>query len=727
MADPAVSEGGDDIVEGEDEVQKIRNDYDNLQAAHAALLERIHQDGDRQTEDEVVQNEFRTLRARIKELEQSLSQVTTERDELSSTVRDLRVRVEESRRAIMRLQGQGGVVSGSSGAETMGVSASTSANQKQDNRRSVGPAVLASWNPREMGTGLGVTTTAPSPQLEGGNQTQTAEELAEQKKSKRASLAFGPYAQGSMARRMHGHRRIASGSRIGAEDGDAQAMPPPSAGGLRELHLGGATVGPSAGSSSKRTSVIGGSAFRSPASETIDLPPEDSPEKQQGGLAATVGSLLMPSRAVRRTSNSSSVSGGQPNRDESESSLAPPRSMSRMSQSPSQVSIASPILEDTDGDHEEEPLTARAGGSLFGMQQGSMPPHQMQRSLVESKGKLRDRDDQIIQLKREMSMLRMQLDEAKDARAASEACLTALREFVKMEGQGAELDGTGIDALKGVKLPPLPTDKDAEDLEGSKDAPLHRASISNAPSAWRSIGSTLSGLSRKPLEASENTPGSAKALPPMPEQQQTTVAPQSPASQVTSSFGNLWSRATAGTRESVSASSASPSEGTSAAAEVVPDSRHSSFVSQPEQAGMANTAANSSPTAGFKGFGWFGKRTVSTASDAASSNSAGGTGAGSEPPTPSGLRVSSPPFANLDNHVLTLDQLTSPPAGRTASYASLTGVPGPRKTSLTGSTGGSVSAVNGTGGEIEPNGRVKKAMEMSGTVDEDSGFVPPSF
>jgi cell division protein FtsB len=678
------------------EEQEVRNNLESLQAAHNALLERIRKDGEH---GEGGAEELNRLRERIKELESELESVKGERDELNANVRDLRVRVEESRRAIMRLQGREPAVAAANVHQADTVPAT---HNKQDARRSM----LASWNPREVQAGVGVITTtpaSPSSATDVNPATQDPEELAELKKSKRASLAFGPHAQSTIARRLHGHRRIASGSKIGAEEGtagDSGLMPPPiSAGGLRELHLGAATVGPSNSAANKRASILGGSSiFRAPTPDTM----ADGGEERSSNL-------LMPStRASRRASNSSSVSGPSGDGD---NVLAPPmRLHSRISPSPSHSSIASPIRERDDFVEEDEPVTATALTSgVFGQQQQAATAqanYQMQRSIMEGKARLRDRDDQINHLKKEMAALRMQLDEANDARAASDACLSALRDFVKNEGNG----GSAETALKGVMLPPLPTDKDAED----EPQDTFSAAQSNAASAWRSIGSTIAGLSRKPADEKE--------LPSMPSDSSST-APMSPSTQIASSFGNLWSRVPQ-LRESVSASSVTPSEGASAPSEPLIDSRHASIVSSPGN-DTAVQNANSSPTAAFRGFNWFSKRGAATpaANDLSSDTLTS---------SPSAMRVSSPPFANLDNHVINLDQVTTPTSAsaRTASYTSANGSQtGSRKASVT-STAGTAPSVNGGAmyeSGREPSGRTKRTMEKSEAVDEDNGFVPPSF
>ncbi|GHJ88248.1 hypothetical protein NliqN6_4650 [Naganishia liquefaciens] len=67
----------------------------------------------------------------------------------------------------------------------------------------------------------------------------------------------------------------------------------------------------------------------------------------------------------------------------------------------------------------------------------------------------------------EIIQLRSQLVESQEARAASEECLKALREFIASGGPsraaGTDADDAQNGGIEGIKLPPLPTDRDPED------------------------------------------------------------------------------------------------------------------------------------------------------------------------------------------------------------------------------------------------------------------------
>jgi hypothetical protein len=78
-------------------------------------------------------------------------------------------------------------------------------------------------------------------------------------------------------------------------------------------------------------------------------------------------------------------------------------------------------------------------------------------------------NEETIRLRNEVSTLQIQLEQAEEAREASENCLKALREFIAASpgGGGADtsdgqLDLTSAD-LVGIRLPPLPTDKDPDE------------------------------------------------------------------------------------------------------------------------------------------------------------------------------------------------------------------------------------------------------------------------
>ncbi|UZJ54779.1 hypothetical protein CBS101457_004099 [Exobasidium rhododendri] len=742
--------------DGMGEIGQLLNDYTSLQAAHQSLLERCETQSTEANAE--AQEEINKLRKRVKTLLDDLAKVTEEKDELSATVRDLRVRVEESRRAIMRLQGGGATASTATSAQngTSGGNSTASGLANNPNRRSMGPSALSSWNPKEATASNGLTTLLePASSSDSTYSHHSPEEAAELKKSKRASLAFGPNALGAIGRRAHGHRRIASGSRIGLSDEEGQTVNAPSQG-LRELHLGGVT--PTAvANTSKRSSFFGGNAsLLSLSSNSAD------PSLEEG-----TSTLSIPSSANRRASNSSSLSGSA--REELESGLVVPGSVGRSTYSPSSsTSMTSPIEEADErsrrfgqsnrSDEYDEPWTARASssaaqsttsGTFSAMQhqQNTDYHSHLQRQLAEQKFRVQDRDVRLNDLQREMQALRMELDDAKEARSASEACLKALKDFVKDEGgRSTDTDG-GAQMLKGVKLPPLPTDKDTDDLSSdsvfvpttpgrfAKTTDVITPTQATTSSTWKAFGTTFANLSRTKSEdtATKVAPGASEAINFSSnnssnnnntndnnnndnnnnnnnnnnydidgESAATSTSgtlPLSPSVQIGNSIGTLWSRATKRDSVSVVSSESIDSSGT-------PELKHSS---------MARTARGDAPNptlgtssvapAVFKGFGWFNKRT--TGDDTVVEATSPGVS----------TRVSSPPFANLDNHVLTLDQVQE------GNLNGLGMANVPTSGSFTRDDVNSYSTVP----SFEPNHRVRKVREKSGAVDEDTGFVPPTF
>lgn len=724
----------------------LRANYISLQAAHQSLLTRIQAQEDDDRDLEVAK-----LRQRVTELQNELHKSRTEKEELSGTVRDLRTRVEEGRRAIMRLQGAGSSTAGGgsssaggsnalhvpSGSVAIGMGANNS--NSINNRRSMGPSAFSSWNPQEVFNG-GISA---SPDDELTSQTD------ESKKSKRASFAFGPNAGSRIM-----HRRTASGGR-GNGEGDGTGlglMSPPSSttpGGLRELRLSGpvassgGTVKASGGDSSKRSSFIAG--LFSPSSESSDLPPSEETTTTTTGI----GSLLSAgSRSVRRTSNSSSISAGAFSNDggtadAGSSSLGLPGAAKRNSASPAPSSVHSPILEDGEGEDVE--LRHRAGldaddaletakanpesvPGTFASMQLQQQAALAQRNLQEQTERLKDRDLQLAELRKDLGRLRLELDEAKEARAASENCLKALREFVRDEasnntsGASGEPNGEGLgdaNALRGVKLPPLPTDRDNEEEDGepgkqaldegsqtpqSKRNP-QASMMTPTASTWKNIGSTFSGFTTRKQSVTS---------PPLDRRESHGSGSEGGAGTPALSLGSLWSRTAV--PASGSTSEAAGTELTGGGADL-------------DKTTSASSSSASSSAGGAKGLsGWFGKAARS-GSVVIGPGGGGDGGARSPeehtlpmPPPPtatsgskdSSRRISSPPFANLDNNVISHDGPSAMPA---------------RTDSASNSPNGSKRStiLNPTISDMEPNGRVRKTMERARGVDEDEGFVPPSF
>ncbi|SNX82371.1 uncharacterized protein MEPE_01077 [Melanopsichium pennsylvanicum] len=408
-------------------IAALKQEMDEVKASHSVVLQRSAE----------WQDELESLRLRVPALQDELRNEKQAREAESDRVKDLRIRAEESRRAIMRLQGE---------------QSDARAKAKVDNRRSWVPAA-----------------TAPPP-------VRDEQEDAELKKSKRASLAFGPNALNlNLANRPgssqgFGHRRTPSGTRSisGASKGENEAeseepLSPTFANGLRGLRLSGTAGtngiagsgslltpnaaagfmdGDSSAPNSRRSSFRSEHASKSPRLGLNDLPLPDPSADVPFSLGAR---LSVP------------INGAQRN---------PLLSSPALSQgAASSAGIGSPIIED----NEEEEQQLKALPQL---------PSRESSMHYQSYDQLGAKEVEIERLCREMTDMRLALEEAVEARKASEACLKALREFIahhdtEADGKGHMRDDAdrivqrtsfGAGLLKGVKLPPLPTD-DIDDEE----------------------------------------------------------------------------------------------------------------------------------------------------------------------------------------------------------------------------------------------------------------------
>ncbi|KAJ9106166.1 hypothetical protein QFC21_001309 [Naganishia friedmannii] len=83
-------------------------------------------------------------------------------------------------------------------------------------------------------------------------------------------------------------------------------------------------------------------------------------------------------------------------------------------------------------------------------------------------------EEQLLALQAEVLSLRLKLEDSQEARVASEDCLKALREFIASshsqttpQAAGDQSAISGETGFAGIKLPPLPTDRDPEDEYGT--------------------------------------------------------------------------------------------------------------------------------------------------------------------------------------------------------------------------------------------------------------------
>ncbi|WWC68470.1 uncharacterized protein I206_102398 [Kwoniella pini CBS 10737] len=109
----------------------------------------------------------------------------------------------------------------------------------------------------------------------------------------------------------------------------------------------------------------------------------------------------------------------------------------------------------------------------------SEPPSSIQSKNIELPSKKEiEAIEEANRLKGDLAILQNKLEESEEARIASEVCLKALREFMannSVSGEGdvaesGEMSGSTADLLKGIRLPPLPTDRDADEEQRNKEA-----------------------------------------------------------------------------------------------------------------------------------------------------------------------------------------------------------------------------------------------------------------
>jgi hypothetical protein len=134
----------------------------------------------------------------------------------------------------------------------------------------------------------------------------------------------------------------------------------------------------------------------------------------------------------------------------------------------------------------------------------------------------------------EIAQLRAQLEESKEARVASEECLKALREFIANSNGGSTgpsggevLDG-GV-GLAGIKLPPLPTDRDVEGEGEQMRTPQQdkkAAGTGWSLGRWRTTSTTTNPVPAAPQSIHTSTRSEAGDI-----SSATPSAAQSPAGQ----------------------------------------------------------------------------------------------------------------------------------------------------------------------------------------------------
>ena len=151
-------------------------------------------------------------------------------------------------------------------------------------------------------------------------------------------------------------------------------------------------------------------------------------------------------------------------------------------------------------------------------------------------------NEETTRLRNEVSTLQIQLEQAEEAREASENCLKALREFIAASpgGGGAEtfdgqLDLTSAE-LVGIRLPPLPTDRDPDE----PPTPPAKEDKKTATGGWGGLGKLWKGqaqnatMSPHSTTVEPSTPGLLSPVPSMRSLPQRAGSPSSTISQLPS-------------------------------------------------------------------------------------------------------------------------------------------------------------------------------------------------
>lgn len=385
---------------------------EKLSRSHDDLLERSSQWKD----------ELEMLQANHAAVQQQLSTSKADNEGLGEQIKDLRYRSEESRRAILRLQGERKTTGGGSGVA--------------GDRRSVAAGSLAGWNPSLL-------------QGDANASGSSSEDAAAAKSSKRSTILFGAPSAAAQRR----HARTGSSSNVVAsptpsEAGQETERTPQQTsassigGGLRGLRLG------------------------------FDRRPSGEGEEKEGEAATAASS---PSVPLTRRSLLLPPGGNSTSRPPSTQSVSPTPSASGSG-------LGSPLM----GDGQFLPLPSSPALSASG--DSDIPTARPTQTFATAGAGMsamqivRLKDDELAKMQGELKALRAKLDEAIEGRRASDACLKALKEFIG-EG-GPEGEEAARAALRGVKLPPLPTDDDEETIDAGPGA---RPNGAAADSWWTSV------------------------------------------------------------------------------------------------------------------------------------------------------------------------------------------------------------------------------------------------
>ncbi|CAO1628703.1 unnamed protein product [Sympodiomycopsis kandeliae] len=569
-----------------------------LQSSHASLLSRnqtitsLHSQLDHITNshDTILtrsaewKDELESLRTQVPQLKHQLMQTTAEKSELEDRVKDLRVRSEESRRAIMRLQGE--------------------QRTKADNRRSV------AWNPHDIPAGL---AEEHDPSLSSSSSSAAAGPSSTA--SKRSTIMFG-----SAAANKSRHTRTASGGRsshfqleptqryaAGSDQGDNTASADPVADSLATLSANSAntsrrssSLAPPSSSHLMGLNINGAALSSSPASSSAAL----STSPSSGAPAATTSA---PQSAA------SSSGGARPLTLMASPNMASSAATSPVLDSHSARWSPPTASEEQDSTPSSRPVTIMSGGS-----------NTSQSRVMQI---VRQKETELERLHSEMRLMRVRLDEALDAKRASDDCLKALKEFIG-EG-GPEGEAEARQALRGVKLPPLPTD------ETQNESADQQAQEKTNTSTWTATkwAQSLMSSSKKGNPTEEGQDASTMSSPP-------TSTATLPSVSGSSSNANANANAATGLSTISSFFQRSPAGGSSATAATSPAASATTAPPVPPKASPRGDP-DDLPAAGMNRLSTWFKR-VPTSSGTSTEE-----------------KVASPPFKSLEESTLQPIQLNS--------------------------------------------------------------------
>lgn len=786
-----VIESREQLMQCTNQLKSLDSQLSSIQTSYSHLLNKSSK----------WEDELGSLKAKIPILEREIRSERTKREEEENRVKDLRLTSEESRRAIMRLQVE------------QNDSRIKAAKEKENHRRSLGPGAMAGWNAASSSSLL---------------TEEAAAEARALKKSKRASLAFGPNAGmaggGSSTRsslignppHSNTHRRSASGSgsnprgsMIYNNDSGSESEQQQVGGGgtigrsttLRGLRLSGA---PSSSSeipinnqnhaqdqSSRRSSMASSSSAISPRSNNSDLPLES----HSIGMVGSSDPIALTEAALNRSTSLSSrlrtagggATGGGPRRSQSNGEvldglpsgsgggLSVPGSNStlgilsgvgnngRLSASPTpsqsaMSSMGSPIMEespsheqfatmsssDMDSAIDDEALNTATVSNFNNLSSStnSNSNSNSNYSTLRSQAILKSKEAEIERLKLEMKGLRKNLEESNESRLASETCLKILREFISShdndDGEGKAVLGrveeklelesgqagessTGIQLLKGMKLPPLPTDKELdEDLERKKgDSNLATSNGNgNGNGGWSIKLPTFGKRSESEDNvANETITNNIQSPTPSSSDKRTSIS-----TPIVTSLGSLWNRNTSSNNQN-GLSSLSPTKIKSR--DSISASSESSSISQSLN---SNNDSTTGSTFGRNLGSWFAKKGSTTPSggDELSSSptkeiSTSMSNRNSNPnPSPNGLSPIPKPPPSLPAR-----KASSTSQSSISNYGEES--PGIMDGNGNGEDEKGLGIGFGKGKEIQINDRARKAMSRTLSVEGDGSFVAPTF